>query len=306
MTSRSHFSSIPLSNPNRRFYGQPPAGPSNVGRSQRSMSERLSQVWEQTEEYFEPVKPYLTPLGRFLIIATFFEDSFRICTQWGDQVAFMRDYRRFRFGTAPLLLFINVILMFFGSLLVVIKRKQMYAIASLLFVVVLQTFCYGLLFDVDFFFRNLSVIGGLVLVAGDTFIHHRVNRFAGLPAVSETNKRTYFQLTGRVLLIFMFIGLLAKETNRTPTRILVHIMSAIACVMVVIGFKAKVSATILVFILSISNFIINSFWTLPKDSPHRDFYRYDFFQTLSIIGGLLYLVNTGPGKISVDEKKKFY
>jgi uncharacterized membrane protein YphA (DoxX/SURF4 family) len=95
-----------------------------------------------------------------------------------------------------------------------------------------------------------------------------------------------------------------------------------ACIMVALGFKAKWSAGFLVVLLSIFNVFVNNWWSVHDKHPQRDFlkyvsprtflpfltpfsYRYDFFQTLSIVGGLLLLVNMGAGGISVDAKKKF-
>jgi len=216
-----------------------------------------------------------------------------------------------------------------GSYMVIARKHAEIGVGALLGVVVSQALGYGLIFDVNFFFRliprqpstydrNLSVIGGLLMVLSDS-LHRRKIAFAGLPELSDpsSTNRTYFQLAGRILLIFLFLGLCFKGDSWTLGRIGVSIIGLLACIMVAVGFKAKYSAMFLVALLSVSNVLINNWWSVHSAHPHRDFLkyclllnlancRYDFFQTLSIIGGLLLLVNMGPGGLSVDEKKKVY
>lgn len=191
-----------------------------------------------------------------------------------------------------------------GSGLVITRRYVEYAVGALLGVVVAQSVGYGLLFDMSFFLRNLSVVGGLLMVLSDS-LSRRKNLFAGLPSLSETDRRTYFQLAGRILLIFLFFGFILKG-DWSIFRVLVSLIGAVACVMVAVGFKAKWSAMFLVLLLSIFNVIVNNWWAVHSAHPQRDFLKYDFFQTLSIMGGLLLLVNMGPGGLSMDEKKKVY
>jgi len=110
-------------------------------------------------------------------------------------------------------------------------------------------------------------------------------------------------LAGRVLLIFLFLGFILQG-QWSVARVIVSILGFGACIMVAVGFKARWSASFLVLLLSVFNILVNNFWTVHSAHPARDFLRYDFFQTLSIVGGLLLLVNMGPGSFSVDERKK--
>lgn len=152
------------------------------------------------------------------------------------------------------------------STMVIVRKHSDYAVAGLMGVVVTQALGYGLIFDLNFFLRNLSVIGGLLMVLSDSWVR-KTKAFAGLPQIDEKDRKMYFQLAGRVLLIFLFVGFVFSG-QWSIWRVAVSVLGAGACVMVVVGFKAKFSATLLVVILSIFNLIVNNFWTVSSRLPN--------------------------------------
>jgi uncharacterized membrane protein YphA (DoxX/SURF4 family) len=142
--------------------------------------------------------------------------------------------------------------------MVIARKHSDRAVAGLVAVVITQAFGYGLIFDLNFFLRNLSVLGGLLMVLSDSWVRKKFAP-AGLPQIDEKDRKMYIQLAGRVLLIFLFVGFVFSG-EWGLVRVLVSILGFVACVMVVVGFKAKFSAVMLVVILSIFNVLVNNFW----------------------------------------------
>lgn len=257
-----------------------------------------------------PVKPYLSHVGRFLLISTFLEDAMRIWAQWGDQLRYMQTYRRFPAGLSHAFLIYNVCAMLAGSGMAVARVQTTAACTLLASVVVLQSFGYGLLSNWSFMARNISLIGGLLLLLAENAGGRNGRRqvFPGLPSLSEVEKGTYVSLLGRILLVCLFGSLLFGGSlgGSGPMRGAVILTAGVLSVMIAVGFKARYSAVFLVALLSLFNVIAHQWWSLHPESAERDFLRYDFFQTLSIIGGFLLLVDAGPGELSIDEKKKTF
>lgn len=186
-------------------------------------------------------------------------------------------------------------------MMVIIRYKVAIACGVLFFIVVLQTLAYSILWDLQFLFRNLALIGALLLVLAESRGEAK-SLFAGVPSLGENKPKNYLQLTGRILLAFMFITLIRFEFSFL--QIMLDLLGSALMVLVTVGYKTKLSALILVLLLTTLNFYHNAWWNIPSYKPLRDFLKYDFFQTLSVIGGLLMIVYLGPGGVSMDEHKK--
>lgn len=98
--------------------------------------------------------------------------------------------------------------------------------------------------------------------------------FAGIPSmdINEADRKKYFQLAGRVLLVFLFLGFIMNGTF-TVARAIVSVIGLAACVMVAVGFKAKWSALFLVSMLSVFNVFVNNWWSLHPGHSQRDFLK---------------------------------
>lgn len=111
---------------------------------------------------------------------------------------------------ATLFVIINLFGQLGGCVMVLIRYKVTVACSILFFIVVLQTIAYSILWDLQFLFRNLALIGALLLVVAEGRAEAK-SLFAGVPSLGDNKPKSYLQLTGRCLLAFMFITLLRFE-----------------------------------------------------------------------------------------------
>lgn len=263
-------------------------------------NEYVSTAEDFADQVIRKGKHVLPTVARLCLISTFLEDGLRMWFQWSEQ----REYMDMSWGCGKVLatvfVLVNLLGQIGGCVMVLGRYKVDVACGILFFIVVLQTFAYSILWDFHFLMRNLALIGALLLVSAEARVEGR-SLFAGVPSLGDNKPKNYLQLTGRVLLAFMFLTLLKFELSFI---IIQDIVGGILMVMVTIGYKTKLSALILVLMLSSLNVYYNSWWTIESYKPLRDFLKYDFFQTLSVIGGLLMIVSLGPGGVSMDEHKK--
>lgn len=73
-------------------------------------------------------------------------------------------------------------------------------------------------------------------------------------------------------------------------------------VLVLIGYRTRLGALILIAALLPTTFVFHNFWS--QDKNFLDFGTLFFFKDIAIAGGLLYVISRGAGLCSVDAIRK--
>ncbi|GMM58448.1 hypothetical protein DAKH74_050650 [Maudiozyma humilis] len=290
--------------PRGNVYGQRNAPPESLHHRMKKLLERLDRYTAPIEDLTtQPamlaVRPFVPGIARFCIVVTFLEDSLRIFTQWNDQVFYLHSWKHYPRWFVVIFLATVSLAMLAGAVLILARRHIKYATIGLCGCIVSQALVYGLFSGTSFLLRNISVIGGLLIAYGSTIVQSK-NTFAMLPELSDKSQRSrgMLLLVGRILIVLMFVAFTFGKSWFTV------LLTVLCTTCFAVGYKTKLASIILVTILAFYNLYMNNYWFY--DDSKRDFLRYEFFQNLSIIGGLLLVTNTGAGSMSIDEKKKVY
>lgn len=83
---------------------------------------------------------------------------------------------------------------------------------------------------------------------------------------------------------------------------------------IIVGFKARIGATLLLIFLLLATYFFHDFWTWPEDAmwvlstnsevkmPVQQIEMISFMKNLALMGAMLFIVANGSGPMSVDEK----
>ena len=70
---------------------------------------------------------------------------------------------------------------------------------------------------------------------------------------------------------------------------------------VIVGYKARVGATLLLVFLILATYFFHDFWTF-EDAQARQEQMIQFMKNLSLMGTMLFLIANGAGTLSVDDR----
>ncbi|KAG5513399.1 hypothetical protein PMAC_001463 [Pneumocystis sp. 'macacae'] len=274
---------------------------------------------------------YIPALGRFLMVVTFIEDTVRILTQMRGQLYYLQVYRHFYRGLSHAFLILNVVAMVVGSAMVVVRKRSEIGVGILFGVVIAQAVGYGLVFDRTLFFR-WAPADSQAQLTGQESVDHRgasdgavglvVKEGASVSGAAAGLRDRPQEVpscgrAGAYDLSFLRVYLQGDADSGAGDYVdlwgggVLHgdywVQGKVECVYSCVHTECLQCAY--QQLVGLGDFRVGEgsaqVWSVAA-VWRRVLTGTDFFQILSIMGGLILLVNMGPGGFSVDEKKKMY
>lgn len=267
-----------------------------------------------------PVAPVLT---RLLIISTFIEDGLRTLSELPSQQVFFKQALGIPAGVAKLLIVPAVLISLVSAVMFMIPKLNMRGAKMLIGCVLYQQLIYGrhsaiTTGNLGFFIRNLCMVGTLAL-----FLYVPNTSPNNGPGMGMGSGVSSGDIGG------LLPGSIAMKTLRKGAKdnaaLLVRVLFAVAAfemydvvgwwwsiliiptsVALVVGYQAELCSLLIMGFYGVGAVVANPFWTVSvvdKEALHlRELMRYEFIQTVSILGGLMLIIMSGPGAFSVDNK----
>jgi hypothetical protein len=286
--------------PNASDFTFPKAPPTAMERLERWSNDML--MWSG---------PVIRPLAKLFLLSTFLDDAYRMVTQWDTQVYHINTEWKSEPWVGNSFVIFNLVCQVLPCTIILLNGAVtvpngliQFCIGLLVVVVLAQSVAYHVLWNMEFFFRNLAVIGALCLVGAEATDPAPTKGGlldGNLDEEEDAETADILRLSGRILVSLMFVTLTRFDT---VTRIIVEIIGVVLLACVVLGFKTRLSCVMLFILLNIENLTLNDFFMHSTDDNMHDFKKFNFFQALTVTGGLMMLVALGPGAVSFDGEVK--
>jgi putative oxidoreductase len=95
-------------------------------------------------------------------------------------------------------------------------------------------------------------------------------------------------------------GVMEKQGVPSPTLMLAGaiVFLIVGSVSILLGFKARVGATLLLIFLVLATYYFHNFWALSGEAQQNQMIQ--FFKNLGLMGAMLMIMANGSGPMSLD------
>ena len=259
----------------------------------------------------------ITTFACWLVIATFLEDTLRIIVSFEQQQRFVHGVTGMPPSAAAVGLVASAIVQSLSIALVLphdfVSAGRVKLICGLLIAFVpSQPVFFGQLHDLRFICLSIAHAGALALIFCSAHARQCVENGSSTPDAHISYRGAWgeakgwvawMQLMGRLLLTMDILAFSCHQLSRATrwTWIGFNVAMVVGSILVWFGVHVEPISVFLALTVATEVPMCYPFWRVRPE--FRDNFRFFFFQTLGMVGGLLLLALHGPGRLHLPVKR---